>query len=71
MEKKEAISRREKEIQLREFLLKLFVVKWKISQIRQEIILMKGMTRTQLQKEPGYQGHCFVAHYQDSDIGQY
>ena len=27
--------------------------------------------RTQLQKEPGYQEHCSVALYQDSNFGQY
>ena len=30
---------------------------------------VKGVTRTQLQKEPGYQEHCSVALYQD--FGQY
>ena len=39
--------------------------------ITQDISPMKGVTGAQLQKEPAYQEHCFVALYQDSDFGQY
>ena len=71
IENKGEISRKEKgNIALRNP-SEVFWWEMKDELITQDISPMKGVTGAQLQKEPAYQEHCFVALYQDSDFGQY